>query len=203
MEDQTRLSWISQIIKAEEEKERIVIDREFSTLMEFPRVETARYSACLRDNTLDGCSLLFYTFRRLSPTSTRDKEDKKKRKKRADRLGVGFFETFEGVTALWKPGKTATTAKEEKRRKGGRKIKRLPVEEDWSLHSLIVSKIVKEGFRVIRSSKVGRIKRLWVWFRDDEIIDRVANYVKSWDKPNSRSRLTITYIPSRASLFLR
>ena len=67
--------------KEEEEEEKRIDPREnFLTLLEFPCIETARYSACLCNNTLDvGAPLR--SFRRLSPTSTRDKKERQREKK--------------------------------------------------------------------------------------------------------------------------
>lgn len=89
--------------------------------MEFPRVETARYSACLRDNTLDGCSLLFYTFRRLSPTSTRDKEDKKKKEKAGRPVRCRIFRDFRGRNGVMKARENGNDRERRKKEEGREK----------------------------------------------------------------------------------
>lgn len=82
--------------KKKKKKKESIREKIFKHFSNF--LETARYSACLRDNTLDVGAPL-HSFRRLSPTSTRDKKERQREKKGeeerkkagADRLGVGDF----------------------------------------------------------------------------------------------------------------
>lgn len=78
--------------------------RKFPALAEYPRIETARYSACLRDNTLDGCSTLLFSspFTDLDIKRTKRREREKRGKKKESRpvRCRRLFETLEGVTAL-------------------------------------------------------------------------------------------------------